>query len=95
MVLLLVVFRLRRPDSRSSVVRASDGLLDHLQLLFIPAGVGVIQHLPLISGSWLPIVAGLLIAWAATLAATAGAGAASLRLQARLTQRGAARPAAE
>jgi hypothetical protein len=52
--------------------------------------VGVIQYLPLIAGSWLPIGAGLLIAWAATLATTAAAGATSVRLQTKLRRR--ARP---
>lgn len=87
LVLLLVVLKVRRPSGRSSVVRAADGLLDHLQLLFVPAGVGVIAYLPLIARSWLPIIGGLVIAWLAVLVVTAATGAGTLRLQDRLTRR--------
>ena len=41
------------------VAQAADGLLAHLSLLFVPAGVGVIVHLGLLRSEWLPIVAAL------------------------------------
>ena len=87
MVILFVALRIRRPTSRSSVVKAADGLLSHLQLLFIPAGAGVIAYLPLLGRAWLPIVGGLVIAWLAALISTAGAGTAALRLDERLRRR--------
>lgn len=36
------------------------GLLQHLALLFVPAGVGVMTHLGLLAQEWKPIVAALL-----------------------------------
>ena len=87
MVILFIALRIRRPTSKSSVVKASDGLLDHLQLLFIPAGAGVVAYLPLLGSAWLPIVGGLVVAWLAALVTTAGAGTASLRLHDRLRRR--------
>jgi holin-like protein len=87
LVILLVVLRVRRPTSKSSVVRTADGLLSHLQLLFIPAGAGVITYLPLLGRSWLPILGGLVLGWLAALVCTAAAGTASLRLDERLAPR--------
>jgi holin-like protein len=84
MIVLLVGLQIRRPAPQSGVVHAADGLLQHLPLLFIPAGVGVIEYLPVLARSWLPAVGGLVIAWLVALVVTAGAGAATLRLQSRL-----------
>jgi putative effector of murein hydrolase LrgA (UPF0299 family) len=83
MVLLFVVLQIRRPDSHAGVVRAADGLLRHLQLLFIPAGVGIIQYLPVLAGAWLPVAAGLVVSWLAVLLVTAGTGVGTLRLERR------------
>lgn len=87
MVILLVVLRIRRPAPKSPLVKTADALLDHLQLLFVPAGVGVIVYLPLIATAWLPMVGGLVIGWLAALVGTAAAGLATLRLQARMAAR--------
>jgi holin-like protein len=83
MVLLFILLGVRRPAPKSPVVHAADGLLDHLQLLFIPAGVGVIQYLPMLAAQRLPIVAGLVVSWFAVLVATAVAGAGTLVVQTR------------
>jgi putative effector of murein hydrolase LrgA (UPF0299 family) len=91
MVLLLLVLRLWRPTARSAVVKASDDLLGHLQLLFVPAGAGVVAYLPLLLASWLPIVGGLVLGWLVALLATAGAGIAALSVESRLRRRAAAR----
>jgi holin-like protein len=88
MVLLFAVLQLRRPGRDSGVVRAADGLLRHLQLLFIPAGVGIIQYLPVLAGAWLPVIAGLVISWLAVLLVTAGTGVGTLHLEALLKRRG-------
>jgi putative effector of murein hydrolase LrgA (UPF0299 family) len=88
MVLLLLGLRLRRPGRDSGVVRAADGLLRHLQLLFIPAGVGIIEYLPVLAGAWLPVIAGLVISWLAVLLVTAGTGVGTLQLQSRFKRRG-------
>jgi putative effector of murein hydrolase LrgA (UPF0299 family) len=42
LLLLLMLVRVRLPDAMGET---ADGLLRHLSLLFVPAGVGVIQHL--------------------------------------------------
>lgn len=47
------------------------GLLDHLSLLFVPAGVGVMLHLSLIRDELLPVVAAILGSTVVTIAATA------------------------
>ena len=80
MVILLLALRVRRPSSKSSVVQTADSLLNHLQLLFIPAGAGVVAYLPLITDAWLPILGGLVLGWLAALLITAVAGVASLRV---------------
>jgi holin-like protein len=90
MVILFIVLRVRRPGPRSAVVKTADTLLGHLQLLFIPAGAGIISYLPLLARSWLPIVGGLVLGWLAALAITAAAGVGTLRLESRL-QRGSRR----
>jgi holin-like protein len=74
MVLLLAVLLVRRPDTSSGTVRAADALLRHLQLLFIPAGVGLIAYLRLIGAQWWPIVAGILGSWLVALLVTAAVG---------------------
>ena len=86
MVILFVVLQIRRPGPEAGIMQASDSLLRHLQLLFIPVGVGVIQYLPLLVRAWLPILGGLVISWLAALAVTAGVGIGTLRLQARFTR---------
>lgn len=50
--------------------RVGTGLLSHLSLLFVPAGVGVMIHLPLIAAEWLPISAALILGTLATIAVT-------------------------
>jgi holin-like protein len=71
MVILLVALQVREPGPDSGFVRVAEGLLGHLQLLFVPAGVGIVQYLPVIGASALPLLAGLLLSWFAGLAATA------------------------
>ncbi|MBF0305944.1 MAG: CidA/LrgA family protein [Alphaproteobacteria bacterium] len=50
---------------------AAQGLLRHLSLLFVPAGVGVSLHLPLVAQEWLPISAALVGSTLATIMVTA------------------------
>ena len=49
----------------------AQNLLQHLSLLFVPAGVGVIAYLPLIADQWGMIVAALLVSVTVTIALTA------------------------
>ncbi len=47
------------------------GLLRHLSLLFVPAGVGVVLHLSLLADEWLAISAALIGSTVLTIAVTA------------------------
>jgi holin-like protein len=57
------------PDDLGMV---ADGLLRHLSLLFVPAGVGVVLHVALIRQEWVAISAGLVASTAVTIAVTGG-----------------------
>ncbi len=80
MVLLLVILQVREPGRDSGVVKVAEGLLKHLQLLFVPAGVGVVQYLSVIGASAVPLVVGLVVSWFAALATTAGVALLLLRV---------------
>ena len=49
----------------------ANGILQHLSLLFVPAGVGVMAHFARISGEWLPILAAVLVSTALAIAVSA------------------------
>jgi holin-like protein len=70
MVLLLLALLARGRPAPPSLAEVSDGLLNNLGLLFVPAGVGVVLHLPLLARDWAPlslaILAGTLFGIAAT-----------------------------
>ena len=70
LVFLLVLLALRRSVPKDLETTAG-GLLKHLSLLFVPAGVGVLQHLARIQAEWLAIAAALLVSSAATIVVTA------------------------
>lgn len=46
-------------------------LLQHLSLLFVPAGTGIMVHLHRVAAEWLPLLLSLLISTLATLVVTA------------------------
>ena len=71
MVLLALWYGMRRREPEPSMRQASDGLLRWLGLLFVPAGVGVFAHLPLLRAAWLPIPVALLGSTLLTLLITA------------------------
>jgi holin-like protein len=90
LLLLLLVARdrfavlARGPLQDGAVENASRGLLAHLSLLFVPAGVGVVQKLDLIAAHGIAIVVVLLVSVVVTLLATA----ATFLVVSRLTARG-------
>jgi len=47
------------------------GLLSHLSLLFVPAGVGVMLHFKRLGAEWLPIVVALVASTVITIGVTA------------------------
>ncbi len=48
----------------------ADGLLAHLSLLFVPAGVGVVQYLPQLASEWLAVSASVVGSAVVAIAAT-------------------------
>jgi holin-like protein len=60
--------------------RTAQGLLQHLSLLFVPAGVGIMLHLSLVRAEWLPITASIIGSTVLTIAVTALVMAAMVRL---------------
>ena len=63
MALLFVVLTLRRPGAEAGVFTAADALLRHLQLLFVPAGVGIVAYVSLLRADAVPIVGALVGSW--------------------------------
>lgn len=80
MVLMFLLLQLRDPRAESGLVQAPETLLRYLQLLYIPAGVGVVGYLAVLGASALPISVGLVAGWLVALLVTAGTAALVLRL---------------
>ncbi len=75
---LLVRGKLTRPPDEASVnrapsdlERAAQALLDHLSLLFVPAGCGIVSYYALIQQEWLPITVSLIGSTVIAIAVTA------------------------
>jgi holin-like protein len=69
LVLLLGALELRRPLA-AALEGASAGLLAPLSLLFVPAGVGIVQHAHRLAAEWPALLVAVPLSTAATLAAT-------------------------
>lgn len=69
LVLLWGVLSWRRTPEDSPVVRTGDALLAHLQLFFVPAGVGVVAFGATLRADALPLGLALVGSWLAGLAA--------------------------
>lgn len=70
MVFLFAFLMLRR-EVPEPVERVSNRLLDHLSLLFVPAGVGVIQYAARLEDAWLAITASIVGGTIVSIALTA------------------------
>lgn len=70
MVLLFLALRWRKALPDALRVTA-ETLLSHLSLLFIPAGVGVIQYGALLADEWLALIAAMTLGTLITVAVTA------------------------
>lgn len=68
---LLVLWLRLRPTAYAQLREVSLGLLRHLSLLFVPAGVGVMLHAARLADEWLPISIALVVSTALTIAVTA------------------------
>lgn len=71
MALLFIVLLVRR-GIPEPLEHTGNGLLRVLSLLFVPAGVGVMQHLDLIAASWVSIAITIVASTAITMLVTAG-----------------------
>lgn len=69
-MLILLLVLLMQGGVPASLRLAGEGLLSHLTLLFVPAGVGLIVHGRLIGDDWLAILATLVISTTITLGVT-------------------------
>lgn len=70
MILLFLTLWIRGRSS-PDLDHSASGLLTHLSLLFVPAGVGAMVHVERIGREWLPIVAALVGSTLLTLVFTA------------------------
>ncbi|TBW48841.1 CidA/LrgA family protein [Marinobacter halodurans] len=86
MVLLFLTLVIRK-RSGGALDTAANGLLSHLSLLFVPAGVGMMVYFSRILDEWLPIALSLVLGTAITMIVTAGAMLATQRLLARRPRR--------
>lgn len=68
---LLFIGLLIRGGIPEGLDRMADGLLSHLSLLFVPAGVGVMLHAQLIGSELLPLAASIIISTMITIVVTA------------------------
>ena len=58
---LLFLTLLVRGKVSQELRSGTSSLLQHLSLLFVPAGVGVVVHLQRVADEWLPIVASMVL----------------------------------
>ncbi|MBU3695336.1 CidA/LrgA family protein [Dechloromonas sp.] len=70
MVLLFAMLVLRGGVD-GELKHTAQSLLQHLSLLFVPAGAGIMLHLHRVADEWLPLTLSLLVSTFATLAVTA------------------------
>ncbi|RAI42493.1 CidA/LrgA family protein [Rhodoplanes roseus] len=87
-MVLLTALMLVRVPLPSELGDVAGGLLKHLSLLFVPAGVGIIQHLGRVGQEGGRILLVLVLSTAVTLAVTAVVFAATARLMGVEAERG-------
>lgn len=69
-LLLLLAWLAWRGGPDAALRDTANGLLRHLGLLFVPAGVGVITQIDVLRANWLPVAASILVSTALGLAVT-------------------------
>jgi holin-like protein len=79
MAALMLAF-LAWPTLHTRTETTANGLLGHLSLLFVPAGVGVVGHLGRLGANGAPILAAILVSTALAIAVGAGVFVAVARL---------------
>jgi holin-like protein len=83
MALLFAALTLPRMQSEQ-LRQTAQNVLQHLSLLFVPAGVGVMLHVERVTAEWLPITAALVLSTVLAVVVTA----LTTRLLARLLRAG-------
>lgn len=83
-MLLILGILVASPRAAGLLRPTAEGILSHLSLLFVPAGVGVVGHVSTLGGQ----AAALLLAVVASTVLAIAAGAATFTLVARLTGAG-------
>jgi holin-like protein len=68
---LLFAALLSRKQAPDAMTVAAGGLGQHLSLLFVPAGVGVMMYVGQVTDEWLPILTALIVSTVLAIAATA------------------------
>lgn len=70
-MVLLFCYLMIKEDAVDKLAPTAQGLLKHLSILFVPAGVGVMVHGQTIIAEWLPITGALLISTVVAMMVTA------------------------
>jgi len=70
MILLLAALTVRGGAS-DEFCGSAQTTLGYLSLFFVPPGVGIMQHLPLLRAHWLPLLLALFVSTALTMASAA------------------------
>ena len=70
MVILFVVLAIRKGVPKD-IGAVGDTLLANLSLLFVPAGIGIMQHAARLKDEALPVITALVVSTLATIAVTA------------------------
>lgn len=68
---LLFLTLIIRGGIGASVERTATGLLSHLSLLFVPAGVGMMVHFERLAAEWYSVVLALVLSTVLTMVLTA------------------------
>jgi len=82
-MILLLAALIVRDGASDEFRRSAEGTLGYLSLFFVPPGVGIMQHLPLLRAHWLPVLLALIVSTALAMAS----GALAMRSVDRLRQR--------
>lgn len=67
-MVLLLAFFVMAPKAAAAVQPTAHGLLSHLSLLFVPAGVGIVAHMGKLGADGLPILVALVVSTALAIA---------------------------